>query len=80
MYLLPPCLYIPCFSCIQNMLKREASLIEDFFRDGVSCRLPLDPAVCVKGLDVEVRLCCLSRLCNHPPLGVYSFDALPTGL
>lgn len=63
------------------MLKREVSLIEDFFRDGVTCRLPLDPAVCVKGLDVEVRLsAACSRLCIRPPLSVYSFDALPTGL
>lgn len=41
---------------MQNILKREASQIEDFFKDGLSCCLPLDPAVRVKGLDVEVSL------------------------
>lgn len=56
MHLLTVSLYSFFVFCIQNILKREASQIEDFFKDGISCCLALDPAVRVKGLDVEVRL------------------------
>lgn len=51
---------------IQNILKREAAQIEDFFKDGFSCCLPLDPAVRVKGLDVEVSLsACLCAVLHN---------------
>lgn len=40
----------------QTVLKREKSRIDNFFKDGISCCLPLDPAVHVKALDVEVRM------------------------
>lgn len=67
---------------IQNILKREASHIEDFFKDGISCCLPLDPAVRVKGVDVEVRpsaASLLSRM-SSKMWSIHCFDALPAGL
>uniref|UniRef100_A0A3Q3WFN7 PI3K/PI4K catalytic domain-containing protein n=1 Tax=Mola mola TaxID=94237 RepID=A0A3Q3WFN7_MOLML len=36
----------------KNVLKKEKSEIEEFFKDGISCCLPLDLAVRVKGLDL----------------------------
>lgn len=35
-------------------MKKAKSKIKEFFEDGVSCCLPLDPAVRVKALDMEV--------------------------
>lgn len=40
--------------CPQTVLKKEKFKIEKFFEDGTSCCLPLDPAVRVKALDLEV--------------------------
>lgn len=46
-------------------MKKEKSKINEFFKDGISCCLPLDPAVRVKALDVEVRTSlCIPLLCN----------------
>lgn len=39
---------------LQAVLKNTKLKIGEFFEDGVSCCLPLDPAVRVKALDVEV--------------------------
>lgn len=39
---------------LQTVLKKAKSKMREFFEDGVSCCLPLDPAVRVKALDVEV--------------------------
>ena len=39
----------------QDVLKRERWKIAEFFRNGVTCRLPLDPAVLVKAVEVDVR-------------------------
>lgn len=57
--------HLPIYSCthslaylcvsLQNVLKKEKLKLDDFFRDGISCRLPLDPAVCVKAVDLDVR-------------------------
>lgn len=44
------------FFCLQSVLKKEKVKIENFFRDGRSCCLPLDPAARVKGVNVEVRM------------------------
>lgn len=38
----------------QAVLKKAKWKIKEFFQDDVSCCLPLDPAIRVKALDVEV--------------------------
>lgn len=40
----------------QDVLKREIGKIDGLFKDGFSCRLPLDPAVHVNGVNVDVRI------------------------
>lgn len=41
--------------CLQNVLNAEKCKIGNFFKDGISCCLPLDPAVRVKAVDLDVR-------------------------
>lgn len=43
------------FISLQTILDREKSKIVNFFKDGTSCCLPLDPAFRVKALDADVR-------------------------
>lgn len=51
------CVFSPALLfCLQSTLKKTGWRIEDFFKDGISCCLPLDPAVCVNGVKLEVRL------------------------
>lgn len=63
--------------CIQNILKKEAAQIKDFFKDGISCCLPLDPAVRVQGLDVDVRPSAAVLVSKVSPKmwRIHSFDA-----
>jgi len=50
---------------LQNILNKEKLKIDDFFSDGISCCLPLDPAVRVKALDVDVRTLHNTLWCHH---------------
>nr|XP_046249410.1 phosphatidylinositol 4-phosphate 3-kinase C2 domain-containing subunit gamma [Scatophagus argus]XP_046249411.1 phosphatidylinositol 4-phosphate 3-kinase C2 domain-containing subunit gamma [Scatophagus argus] len=51
----------------QKVLKKEKSAIFHFFRDGIDCCLPLDPAIRVKALDVNA---CKFYSSNAAPLEI----------
>ncbi|XP_013872246.1 phosphatidylinositol 4-phosphate 3-kinase C2 domain-containing subunit gamma [Austrofundulus limnaeus] len=51
----------------KNVLTQERWTINDFFKGGTSCSLPLDVAVSVKGIDIDA---CKFYNSNAAPLGV----------
>ncbi|XP_074534140.1 phosphatidylinositol 3-kinase C2 domain-containing subunit gamma [Halichoeres trimaculatus] len=51
----------------KNVLMKEKLKINNFFKDGISCCLPLDPAVHIKALDVDA---CRFYNSNAAPLGI----------
>ncbi|KAK1785054.1 hypothetical protein P4O66_018482 [Electrophorus voltai] len=60
----------------KDILKREKWKIKEFFIDGTQCRLPLNPAVLVKGVDIDA---CKFFSSNAAPLGVSFITADPMG-
>uniref|UniRef100_A0A3Q3FAN9 Phosphatidylinositol-4-phosphate 3-kinase catalytic subunit type 2 gamma n=1 Tax=Labrus bergylta TaxID=56723 RepID=A0A3Q3FAN9_9LABR len=52
----------------KNVLMKEKLKINDFFKDGTGCCLPLDPAVHIKALDVDQA--CKFYNSNAAPLGI----------
>nr|XP_020042008.1 phosphatidylinositol 4-phosphate 3-kinase C2 domain-containing subunit gamma isoform X2 [Castor canadensis] len=60
----------------QEVLKREISRLEEFFRDINTCHLPLNPALCIKGIDHDA---CSYFTSNALPLKITFINANPMG-
>lgn len=60
----------------QDVLKREIGSLEEFFKDMKTCHLPLDPALCIKGID---RDACSYFTSNAVPLKITFINADPMG-
>ncbi|XP_048875603.1 phosphatidylinositol 3-kinase C2 domain-containing subunit gamma isoform X2 [Brienomyrus brachyistius] len=56
----------------KDILKHERIKISDFFKGQLMCRLPLDPAFLVRGVDIEA---CIFHNSNAAPLGVAFINA-----
>ncbi|XP_057636776.1 phosphatidylinositol 3-kinase C2 domain-containing subunit gamma isoform X2 [Chionomys nivalis] len=60
----------------QDVLKKEIGSLEEFFKDIKTCHLPLDPALCIKGID---RDACSYFTSNALPLKITFINADPMG-
>ncbi|XP_023364510.1 phosphatidylinositol 4-phosphate 3-kinase C2 domain-containing subunit gamma [Otolemur garnettii] len=60
----------------QEVLKKEIDRLEEFFQDGNTCHLPLNPALCVKGIDHDA---CSYFTSNALPLKITFINANPVG-
>uniref|UniRef100_A0A8C5Y3K9 Phosphatidylinositol-4-phosphate 3-kinase catalytic subunit type 2 gamma n=1 Tax=Microcebus murinus TaxID=30608 RepID=A0A8C5Y3K9_MICMU len=60
----------------QEVLKKEIGRLEEFFQDGNTCHLPLNPALCIKGID---RDACSYFTSNALPLKITFINANPMG-
>ncbi|XP_075838035.1 phosphatidylinositol 3-kinase C2 domain-containing subunit gamma isoform X3 [Microtus pennsylvanicus] len=60
----------------QDVLKKEIGSLEEFFKDIKTCHLPLDLALCIKGID---RDACSYFTSNALPLKITFINADPMG-
>lgn len=60
----------------QDVLKKEIGSLEKFFKDIKTCHLPLNPALCIKGVD---RDACSYFTSNALPLKITFINADPMG-
>ncbi|XP_047405278.1 phosphatidylinositol 3-kinase C2 domain-containing subunit gamma isoform X2 [Sciurus carolinensis] len=60
----------------QEVLRKEIGRLEEFFQDVNSCHLPLNPALCIKGIDHDA---CSYFTSNALPLKITFINANPMG-
>lgn len=60
----------------QEVLKKEIGRLEEFFQDVNTCHLPLNPALCIKGIDHDA---CSYFTSNALPLKITFINANPMG-
>ncbi|XP_076796833.1 phosphatidylinositol 3-kinase C2 domain-containing subunit gamma isoform X3 [Arvicanthis niloticus] len=60
----------------KDVLKKEIGSLEEFFKDIKTCHLPLNPALCIKGID---RDACSYFTSNTLPLKITFINANPMG-
>lgn len=60
----------------KDVLKKEIGSLEEFFKDIKTCHLPLNPALCIKGID---RDACSYFTSNASPLKITFINANPMG-
>ncbi|KFO36590.1 Phosphatidylinositol-4-phosphate 3-kinase C2 domain-containing subunit gamma [Fukomys damarensis] len=60
----------------QEILRKEVGRLDEFFQDTNTCHLPLNPALCIKGID---RNACSYFTSNALPLKITFINANPLG-